>query len=90
MIAKLASIQVLYRQADTLSLWGLPYQMRPGQGPKDIRTEYRGDWIWLGCPGWWCGMSREDQMLVQAFLHIYKDLVPEGPNEWSSLIEVPS
>ena len=32
----LATIQVLFRQPDTLSLWGIPYQMRPGQSPKDI------------------------------------------------------
>jgi len=87
MKTKLARVQVLYRQADTLSLWGLPYRMRPGQQPRDIRTEYRTDWIWLGCPGWWYTMPKEDQAAVQEFVAKLGDLVPNGPNEWSDLSE---
>ena len=34
----LAAIRVLYRQADTLALWGVPYEMRAdvGQNPRHI------------------------------------------------------
>lgn len=58
---RLASIKILYRDRN-LSLWGIPYLLRPGQSPRhlqepDGRTmferEERGaknthDWIWLG------------------------------------------
>lgn len=85
MKAKLDSIKTLYRQSDTLSLWGIPYKMRPGQQPRDIRPEYRTDWIWLGSPGWWYTMTRADRELVSGFLVKLGDLVPQGPNEWSEL-----
>lgn len=29
-------IRVLYRAADTLTLWGIPYEMREGQAPRDL------------------------------------------------------
>lgn len=29
-------ILVLWRQPDTMSLWGIPYRMRPGQQPYDL------------------------------------------------------
>lgn len=32
----LASIKVLWRQPDTLALWGIPYAMRAGQQPYDL------------------------------------------------------
>lgn len=38
------------------------------------------DWIWLGCPGWWGNMSRDDQAAVKAWLQ--GRAVPENPFEW--------
>lgn len=32
----LATIRVLWRRADTMELWGIPYDMRPGQSPRDL------------------------------------------------------
>lgn len=37
---RLASIRILYRRSDTLTLYGIPYLMRPGQQPGDL---YRAD-----------------------------------------------
>lgn len=36
----LSSIVVLYREPDTMTIWGIPYAMRPGQSPRDL---LRGD-----------------------------------------------
>lgn len=60
----LSAIRVLYRQPDTLALWGVPYDMRAdvGQQPRDIeraretRNERRwSDWIKYG------GSSRPEE-----------------------------
>jgi len=32
----LSEIVVLWRQPDTMALWGIPYDMRPGQSPRDL------------------------------------------------------
>ncbi len=32
----LERVVVLYRQSDTMSLWGIPYAMRPGQSSRDL------------------------------------------------------
>jgi len=32
----LAGIRVLWRQSDTMALYGIPYDMRPGQQPADL------------------------------------------------------
>lgn len=32
----LSKIRVLFRAPDTLDLWGVPYDMRPGQSPRDL------------------------------------------------------
>ncbi|MFA4971494.1 MAG: hypothetical protein WC683_02695 [bacterium] len=85
MLEKLARIRVLFRQADTLSLWGIPYAMRPGQQPADIMTEHRGEWLWLGCPGWWYTYTVQEQGQIEAFLKACGDAVPENPNEWCEL-----
>ena len=31
-----SSIKILFRSPDTLTLWGIPYEMRPGQSPGDL------------------------------------------------------
>ena len=79
----LDKIKVLYRRAGTLSLWGIPHDMRPGQQPSDL--EKRDNWIWLGSPGWWGYLSQEEQMLVEAFLRTQRDNIPENPNEWTKV-----
>ena len=33
---KLDTIKVLFRDPDTFALWGIPYEMRPGQQPGDL------------------------------------------------------
>ncbi len=48
--AKLDSIRVLYREADTLALWGIPYKMRPEQSPRHLKQAQR-DWK-APKPGW--------------------------------------
>lgn len=32
----LATVRVLWRQDDTLTLWGIPYLMQEGQAPRDL------------------------------------------------------
>jgi hypothetical protein len=83
----LDSIKVLFRRDDSLELFGVPYNMRPGQSPRDIfrAGNTRGKWIWLGSPGWWGSMTKGEQALVKAFLAKHKADVPDGPNEWSTL-----
>lgn len=34
--ALLATVRVLWRQPDLMTLWGLPYEMRVGQSPYDL------------------------------------------------------
>jgi len=88
--ARLATIRVLYRQSDTMSLWGIPYRMRAdvGQQPRDIDPARRKDWVWLGSPGWWGSMTRAEQAAVAAFLAtLPKDAIPEYPNEWIDLAD---
>jgi hypothetical protein len=36
-LEKLQTIKVLYRAPDTLALYGIPYEMRPGQSPRDLQ-----------------------------------------------------
>jgi hypothetical protein len=41
---KLDAVVVLYRENDTMHLWGIPYRMRPGQSPADLlRASHNGD-----------------------------------------------
>ena len=32
----LSEIKVLFRAPDSLALWGIPYEMRPGQAPRNL------------------------------------------------------
>lgn len=83
----LAKVRVLYRSPDTLVLWGICYEMRAdcGQQPKDIAQDLRGDWIWLGQPGWWGTMAREEIDATKVFLAEHADETPNWPNEWTTL-----
>lgn len=42
------------------------------------------DWVWLGTPGWFGSMSREEIDLVKAFIERLKsaDELPGWPGEW--------
>lgn len=43
------------------------------------------DWLWLGCPGWWGDLTKDDQEAIQAFLVGKELLIPGGPWEWTDL-----
>jgi hypothetical protein len=82
----LQNIKILFRAPDTLALYGVPYEMRPGQQPGDLwRAGNTKGWIWLGSPGWWGNMSPDDQAEVQAFLSKHHDAIPGNPYEWDRL-----
>jgi len=81
--ADLSSIRVLYRDTH-LSLWGIPYNLRPDQQPKDISSAYRSDWIWLGSPGWWGNMPPERRIEVERWLSTVP-YIPGNPYEWEIL-----
>lgn len=51
-------------------------------GSKQISLD---DWVYLGEPGWWGNMTRENQKLVQAFLEKHKGTIPGNPCEWVEL-----
>lgn len=38
---RLARVVVLFREPDSLALWGIPYRMRPGQAPGDLWRAHR-------------------------------------------------
>jgi len=82
----LATVQALYRAPDSLTLYGIPYRLREGQFPRDIAEKYRGDWIYLGEPGWFYG-TQAQQQLVEQWLQPYEQagIVPGGPHEWTYL-----
>lgn len=97
---KLAGIRVLWRAPDTLTLWGLPYDLRPGQTPYDLfkasqkphpTHPERGfltsiaDWVWLGQPGWWGHLDKPSQEMVEKFLEKHRDNIPSNPPEYAYL-----
>lgn len=103
----LAAIKVIYRQPGTLALVGIPYDMRPGQQPRDLErgrevaviAYYRAaatgcagcpwpeplGWVWLGTPGWWGDIPREDRAEIEVWLRGLGDLVPVNPGEWARI-----
>lgn len=82
---KLSAIKILFREADSMSLWGIPYDMREGQAPRDLLENPKRNWIWLGCPGWWGSLDTPNQKSIKDFLESVKDSIPGGPNEWCRL-----
>lgn len=81
----LARVRALYREDETGSLWGIPYVPRPGQSPRDIDRGWRGDWFWLGQPGWYGEMTREEIEAAKAFLLEYRDEIPRDCHDWCIL-----
>lgn len=63
-----------------MCLWAIPYLMRPGQSPADIKD--RTGWVWLGSPGWWGSYNKPTQQFIENWLCVVGDLVPTHPNEW--------
>lgn len=45
------SFSVFYNDENDVK-WGIPYAMRNGQQPKDIKPEFRGDWVRLSGAAW--------------------------------------
>src|SRR3990167_2877417 len=86
--AVLSTIRVLFRAPDSLALWGIPYEMNREvrQQPMDLFRAHGGalpGWIYLGSPGWWGAMTRDEQAEVTAFL-AGRD-VPCNPCEWDTI-----
>lgn len=109
-VENLATIRVVYLAPDTLTLCGIPYEMRPGQNPSHLwrasrrpappttaaawehaarypHNDWTDAWIYLGEPGWYCTMTREQITLAKAFEAKLKasDLMPGYPHEWSRI-----
>jgi hypothetical protein len=96
----LTRIRILFMAPDTLTLYGIPYDMREGQAPRDLWRAYHEfkepkpghygpkrvklDWTYLGEPGWFNG-SNEDHAEVLAFLAKHRGNVPQNPFEWTTL-----
>lgn len=85
MSLRLDTIRTLWRQSDTMALWGIPYRMRHdiGQSPCDLFEARNTDgWIWLGSP-WWYGPYRAGEILkIVSFLSLHSDNIPDNPGEW--------
>ena len=66
-----------------MSLWGIPYPMRPGQAPADLeRANNTSGWIYLGGPGWYGSMSPERVKEVTEWLASIQAPAPGHPAEW--------
>ncbi len=110
-VGALSVIKYLWRQSDTMALYGIPHELREGQSPNDLfRAEWPGrmqpgqrardvhprkparevpsDWVWLGTPGWYGNMTRDQVDAVKAYVRGLAD-VPSGPGEWCA-VEVKS
>lgn len=94
----LQRIRVLYRDPETFCLWGIPYQMREGQSPRNLQVDHKGvrhsrweaDWVWLGgSTGWWGSLEVCEREAVQAFLAplAAAGMVPGNAFEWCTLLE---
>lgn len=40
-------VPATYYRDDNGVMWAIPYEMRPGQQPRDIKPEFRGEWVRL-------------------------------------------
>lgn len=59
----------------------------PGHyGSKQVSLD---DWRWLGSPGWYGTLTKDEQVAVTAFLAPWRDSgwVPGGYREWTDLTE---
>jgi hypothetical protein len=79
---------VIWCEPFTMFLWGLPYELRVGQSPRDICERARGDWMYLGDGFGGCmrHCSEEERQLVAKFLHkIGRVNLPSMPCEFIRL-----
>lgn len=88
-MSDLTTILIIYRENDTMSLWGITERMRPNQQPADLLTNRnaRASWIWLGSPGYWGALTLRERTKREAFVKTWRQrgAVPESPNEWNYL-----
>jgi hypothetical protein len=78
---------VLWRQPDILTLWGIPYAMRPGQSPADIFAAQPFPRPgWLGSSGRAAGPREGWRIISAGEAASYGDAVPQAPGEWSRLV----
>ena len=71
------TIKILYRENGTLGLWGIPYDMRPGQSPGDLKAAGNDKaWIYLG-------VYPEADLRYKAWVLSLGDIVPAYPGEWA-------
>ena len=77
---------VLWRQPDTLTLWGIPHEMRPGQSPADLFAAMPFPrYGWYGTPGRVAGPREGWRIISASEAQSYGDAVPQAPGEWSRL-----
>ena len=62
---------------------GIPYEMRPGQQPRDILG--RDNWVWLGSPGWYGSMSADQRAIAVDFMNKYKNEMTWYEGAWIDL-----
>jgi len=42
-------------------------------------------WLWLGSPGWWGPLTKDEQAQIAAFLASKAGQIPDFPGEWCLL-----
>ena len=77
---------VLWRSPDTLTLWGIPYDMRPGQSPADLFAAAPFPRPgWYGAAGRAAGPREGWRIISAGEAARYGDAVPQAPDEWARL-----
>lgn len=80
--ARLASIKILYRRPDTMTLWGSPYLCEP----RLLFDRFSSDWVYLGSESWYYG-GKECKDLIARWLAPLRStgVVPDSPGEYSEI-----
>ena len=79
---------VLWRAPDSLTLWGIPHDMRPGQAPGDLfAAQPFPRYGRLGAPGRVAGPREGWRIISAGEAAGYGDAVPQAPGEWSRLAD---
>jgi hypothetical protein len=95
-------IFTLFRHPNTGSLIGIPYQMRPGQSPRDLLRAHQ-EYVpskpghygpaqisladWVALEGCDVSLPKAQREQVQRFCVARAELIPKGPGEWTDLAE---
>lgn len=61
------------------------YEVDYRKTPPRIGQDWTNVWIYLGEPGWFGEMSKEQVELTKAFREKHKDILPGYPYEWVAL-----